>query len=117
MCQAPIYKICTKAALQEARSRGRFEGSPDDLPEGFIHFSAGRQVAGTLAKHYAGRSDLLLLAVDAERLGENLRWEPSRGGDLFPHLYGPLDLSHVLWVEALPLQEDGRHRLPAGVAP
>jgi uncharacterized protein (DUF952 family) len=113
----PVYKICDEAALQGARSKGRFEGSPDDLRDGFIHLSAGAQVAGTLATHFAGRDDLLLLAVDTERLGDRLRWEPSRGGDLFPHLYGPLDLAHVLFIEALPLQDDGRHRLPAGVAP
>lgn len=113
----PVYKICAAAALEQARRTGRFEGSPDDLRDGFIHLSAGPQLAGTLAIHFGGQDDLVLLAVDAEKLGERLRWEPSRGGDLFPHLYGPLDLDHVLWVEALPLQEDGRHRLPAGVAP
>ena len=112
----PVYKICDEAALQEARSTGRFEGSADDLRDGFIHLSAAGQVAGTLATHFAGRDDLVLLAIDAERLGRRLRWEPSRGGDLFPHLYGPLDLGQLLWVEALPLQADGRHRLPAGVA-
>ena len=113
----PIYKICASAMLQEARGRGRFEGSADDLRDGFIHLSAGHQVAGTLAKYFAGQRDLVLLAVDPERLGAGLRWEKSRGGDLFPHLYGPLDLDHVISIEALVLQEDGTHRLPEGVAP
>ena len=113
----PIYKICASAMLQEARGRGRFEGSADDLRDGFIHLSAGHQVAGTLAKYFAGHRDLVLLAVDPERLGAGLRWEKSRGGELFPHLYGPLDLDHVISIEALVLQEDGTHRLPEGVAP
>ena len=113
----PIYKICASAMLQEARGRGRFEGSADDLRDGFIHLSAGHQVAGTLAKYFAGPRDLVLLAVDPERLGAGLRWEKSRGGELFPHLYGPLDLDHVISIEALVLQEDGTHRLPEGVAP
>ena len=113
----PIYKICASAMLQEARGRGRFEGSADDLRDGFIHLSAGHEVAGTLAKYFAGQRDLVLLAVDPERLGAGLRWEKSRGGELFPHLYGPLDLDHVISIEALVLQEDGTHRLPEGVAP
>jgi uncharacterized protein (DUF952 family) len=70
-----------------------------------------------LATHFVGQTDLVLLAVDPDRLGERLRWEPSRGGELFPHLYGPLDLGHVISVEPLVLQEDGTHRLPDGVAP
>ena len=112
-----IYKICPSAALQEARGRGRFEGSADDARHGFIHLSAGRQVAGTLAKYFAGQPDLVLLAVDPERLGERLRWEPSQGAELFPHLYGPLYLDYIISVEPLPLQEDGSHRLPAGITP
>jgi uncharacterized protein (DUF952 family) len=113
----PVYKICSSAMLQEARGLGRFDGSADDARDGFIHLSARHQVAGTLAKYFAGQRDLVLLAVDPERLGERLRWEESRGGELFPHLYGPLDLDHVTSVEALVLQEDGTHRLPEGVAP
>ena len=113
----PVYKICPEAALQEARRCGRFDGSADDARDGFIHLSAGHQVAGTLAKYFAGQRDLVLLAVDPERLGERLRWEKSRGGELFPHLYGPLDLAHVISVEALELREDGAHRLPRGIAP
>jgi uncharacterized protein (DUF952 family) len=112
---APVYKICPRTALEEARRNGRFAGSADDARDGFIHLSAGGQVAGTLAKHFAGQTDLVLLAVDADRLGERLRWEPSRGGELFPHLYGQLPLEHVISVETLVLQEDGSHRLPVGI--
>ena len=103
--------------LQEARTRGRFEGSADDARDGFIHLSAGHQVPGTLERYFAGQRDLVLLAVDPDRLGEDLRWEPSRGDELFPHLYGPLDLDNVISVEALVLQEDGSHRLPEAIAP
>ena len=113
----PVYKICPEAALQEARRCGRFDGSADDRRDGFIHLSTGSQVAGTLAKYFAGQRDLVLLAVDPVRLGERLRWEPSRGGELFPHLYGPLDLEHVNSVRPLTLQEDGSHRLPATLSP
>jgi uncharacterized protein (DUF952 family) len=112
----PLYKICPEAALKEARQNGRFDGSADDARDGFIHLSAGNQVAGTLAKYFAGQRDLVLLAVDPERLGEHLRWETSRGGELFPHLYGPLDLAHVISFEPLAVQEDGSHRLPKGIA-
>jgi uncharacterized protein (DUF952 family) len=113
----PVYKICPAAALQEARRRGRFSGSADDARDGFIHLSAGSQVAGTLAKYFAGQTDLVLLAVDVDRLGDRLRWEPSRGGELFPHLYGALELEHVLSVAARTPQEDGSYRLLAPLSP
>ncbi|MGH6825842.1 DUF952 domain-containing protein [Methyloceanibacter sp.] len=113
----PVYKICPDSALQEAKRLGRFDGSADDARDGFIHLSAASQVAGTLAKYFAGQRDLVLLAVDPERLGERLRWELSRGGELFPHLYGPLELEHVISVQPLVLQEDGSHRLPATLSP
>ena len=113
----PVYKILTKSALAEASAKGRFDGSPVDLRDGFIHLSAGQQVAGTLAAHFAGQRGLVLLAVDAEACGDRLKWEPSRGGELFPHLYGPLDLGHAVWTADLPLGEDGVHLLPAGVGP
>jgi uncharacterized protein (DUF952 family) len=112
----PVYKICPEAALQKARKSGRFVGSADDARDGFIHLSAGHQVTGTLAKYFAGQSDLVLLVIDLDRLGDRLRWERSRGGELFPHLYGPLDLAHVISVEPLAVQEDGSHRLPKGIA-
>jgi uncharacterized protein (DUF952 family) len=112
----PVYKICPEGALQEARRCGHFDGSADDARDGFIHLSAGHQVAGTLAKYFAGQTDLVLIAINPERLGERLRWETSRGGELFPHLYGPLDLAHVMSVEALVLQGDGSHCLSEGIA-
>ena len=112
----PVYKICPEAALKEARRHGRFDGSADDARDGFIHLSARHQVAGTLATHFVGQTDLVLIAIDPDRLGEWLRWETSRGGELFPHLYGPLDLAHVISVQPLELQEDGSHRLPKGIA-
>ncbi len=111
-----IYKVLSRAALAEAKAKGRFEGSAEDARDGFIHLSTADQLEGTLAKHYAGQVDLVLLAVDSESLGERLQWEPSRAGSLFPHLYGPLDLAAVNSVEELPLEKDGRHRLPAGVS-
>jgi uncharacterized protein (DUF952 family) len=111
-----IYKVLSRAALAEAKAKGRFEGS-DDARDGFIHLSSADQLEGTLAKHYAGQKDLVLLAVDSESLGERLQWEPSRGGAVFPHLYGPLDLKALLWDEPLELGADGRHRLPARVRP
>jgi uncharacterized protein (DUF952 family) len=111
-----VYKIMTEAAFEEAMREGRFQGSADDLRDGFIHLSSGHQVATTLAAHFAGRDDLVLLAVDAARLGDALKWETSRGGALFPHLYAPLDLAHVVIVESLPLGDDGKHVLPEGTA-
>jgi len=112
----PVYKILAEAALDAAKSEGRFLGTGDDLRDGFIHLSAAYQVAGTLAKYYAGEEDLLLVAVDPARLGEALKWEPSRGGDLFPHLYGPLPLEAILSVDWLELDDDNRHILPQGMA-
>lgn len=104
-----IYKICPRALWQEAEAKGAFEGAPVDLADGFIHFSTAAQVEETAAKHFAGQEALLLIAVEAKRLGAALRHEPSRGGALFPHLYGPLALSAVRWVAPLPLTPDGRH--------
>jgi uncharacterized protein (DUF952 family) len=108
----PIYKVMTEAAFESSWSQGQFGGSTDDLRDGFIHFSAAHQLAGTLAAHFAGQEELVLLAVDPERLGAHLKWEPSRGGALFPHLYAPLDLAAVLWAEPLTVAEDGGHVLP-----
>ena len=112
----PIYKILADAAYDAAKSEGLLVGAADDLRDGFIHLSAGHQVAGTLAKHFSGQEDLLLLTVDAERLGPALKWEESRGGDLFPHLYGPLRLDAAVAAEPLALDDDNRHILPEGVA-
>jgi|SRR6185312_3501746 len=107
-----IYKICGAALWRDAERDGTFYGAAVDLQDGFIHFSAADQVAETAARHFAGMSDLVLVYVDAGKLGERLKWEPSRGGALFPHLYGPLALDAVTDAKPLPLGPDGRHRLP-----
>jgi len=106
-----IYKI-VPASLWPSRGEA-FSGAPVDLADGFIHFSTKAQVAETAARHFAGADDLLLVEVDAVQLGGALKWEPSRGGDLFPHLYARLPLSAVLWVRPLRLGVDGRHDFPA----
>ena len=111
-----IYKICPEALWREAEKVGRFDGAPIDLADGYIHFSTAEQVRETAAKHFAGQTDLLLVAVDAGPLGEALKWEVSRGGALFPHLYAPLDPSAALWVKPLPLGADGSHVFPADLA-
>ena len=111
-----IYHICRREEWEAAQRAGRYLGSSQDKADGFIHFSDAAQVKASAAKHRAGQSGLVLLAVDAARLGPALKWEASRGGALFPHLYAPLDLSALLWVEPLELGADGVHRLPEGVA-
>ena len=110
--EATIYKICDSALWHEAERTGAFAGAPVDHADGFIHFSTAAQVAETAARHFAGKDDLLLVAVDAAALGSALRYEPSRGGQLFPHLYGTLPLSAVRWVKPLPLGADGQHVFP-----
>jgi uncharacterized protein (DUF952 family) len=107
-----IYKICPENLWREAERAGVFAGSAVDRADGFIHFSAAEQAAETAARHFAGQAGLLLIAVDAEALREGLRYEASRGGALFPHLYGALPLSAVRWVKPLPLGPDGRHVFP-----
>jgi uncharacterized protein (DUF952 family) len=107
-----IYKICERALWREAERTGVFEGAPVDSHDGFIHFSTTGQVAETAARHFAGAGDLMLVAVDADALGSALRFEPSRGGALFPHLYGQLPLTAVRWAKPLPLGADGRHIFP-----
>jgi uncharacterized protein (DUF952 family) len=96
-----IYKICRPDEWAAAESAGVFRGSPDDRRDGFIHFSTAAQVPGTLEKYFAGESGLVLIAVAAGKLGAALKWEPSRGGALFPHLYGDLSLTAVLWSRPL----------------
>jgi uncharacterized protein (DUF952 family) len=108
-----VFKICGMDEWHRAEREKVFRGSAVDLRDGFIHFSTAEQLAETVAKHFAGRADLLLIAVDAEALGENLRFEPSRGGALFPHLYAELFLSAVRFVEPMPLGEDGIHLVPS----
>jgi uncharacterized protein (DUF952 family) len=108
----PIYKIAPRALWQAAQAAGRFDGAPVDHADGYIHFSTAAQARETAAKHFAGQVDLLLIAVDESLLGDALKWEPSRGGALFPHLYASLDLAAVLWVVPLPLDANGRHVFP-----
>lgn len=102
-----IYKVCSKAVWEEIRQLTLWNGSPHDLRDGFIHFSTASQLDGTVRKHYAGQTDLMLLAINAETLGDALQWEPSRGGDLFPHLYGPLPISTVASAQDLTVSTDG----------
>jgi uncharacterized protein (DUF952 family) len=96
-----IFKVCSKTVWEEIRHLPSWTGSPHDLRDGFIHFSTASQLAGTLQKHYAGQTDLMLLTIDAGILGDALKWEPSRGGDLFPHLYGPLPITSVVSAQDL----------------
>lgn len=107
-----IYKICPAPAWREAERRGTFTGSADDARDGFIHFSTAAQVGGTLARHFHGQADLFLIAVEAEPLGDALKWEASRGGELFPHLYARLDPHAAQEVIALKLRGDGSHMIP-----
>ena len=108
-----IYKVCGASLWDDAVSTGQFAGAEIDLADGFIHFSAGNQLRETVAKHFAGRENLVLIAVPTEPLGEALKWETSRGGDLFPHLYGPLQTALAPRVDELPLGDDGNHIFPA----
>jgi uncharacterized protein (DUF952 family) len=109
---SPIYHMCRAEEWRAAQTRGRYDGSSQDQADGFIHFSTAEQIVESAARHRAGQSGLVLLAVDPARLGAALKWEPSRGGALFPHLYGPLPLDAVLKVDDLPLGPDGRHVFP-----
>ncbi len=104
-----VFKIVSTGEWTEAEAAGVFAGAPVDLADGFIHFSTAEQAPETAAKWFAGRADLTLAAIDAEALGKDLRWEPSRGGALFPHLYAPLPMSAVVWSRPLPLGPDGAH--------
>lgn len=111
-----IYKICPEPLWREAETVRSFAGAPVDLADGFIHFSTGSQVRETAARHFAGQDNLLLIAVDDARLGPALRYEPSRGGALFPHLYAPLDPKAVRWVAPLRLGQGGIHLFPEDIA-
>lgn len=107
-----IYKICPEALWREAEAAGRFDGAAIDLADGYIHFSTAGQAVETAARHFAGQDGLVLVAVETAALGDALRYEPSRGGALFPHLYGSLPIQAVRWVRPLPLGPDGRHAFP-----
>ena len=112
---AVIYKIVPEAIWREAAEAGRCAGAGVDLTDGYVHFSTAAQVRDTAAKLFAGQTGLLLVAVDAHALAGVLRWEPSRGGDLFPHLYQDLPMSAVQWAVPLPVGLDGRHAFPASL--
>lgn len=107
-----IYKIVPEDLWREAERAGSFAGASIDLADGFIHLSTAGQMGETAAKHFAGQAGLLLVAVDEARLGDALRYEISRGGQPFPHLYAPLALTSVVFVEELPLGADGLHVFP-----
>jgi uncharacterized protein (DUF952 family) len=104
-----VYKIVATEEWAAAETAGAFTGASVDRADGFIHFSTAEQAPETAAKWFAGRGDLTLAAIDAEALGDDLRWEPSRGGALFPHLYRALSMSVVVWSRPLPLGPDGCH--------
>ena len=106
-----IYKIFRAPEWDALRADGSTAGAPVDLADGFIHFSTRAQVEETALKHFADAEGLWLIAVEADALGDHLRWEPSRGGDLFPHLYRPLRDDDVVWAKPLPLS-GGLHRFP-----
>jgi uncharacterized protein (DUF952 family) len=110
-----IYKIADAAEWRAAHATGIYHGSPDDQRDGYIHFSTGAQLPGTAQKHFAGRKGLLLIAVDAGQLGEALKWEAARDGELFPHLYAPLPVTAAIWFTPLILRADGSHDLPEGL--
>jgi uncharacterized protein (DUF952 family) len=107
-----IYKICSATAWHEAERQGVFRGSPDDIRDGFIHFSKASQVGQTARKHFSGQAGLVLVAVDADALGDALRWERSRNDELFPHLHGELDIGAVVAVRPMPALADGSHEIP-----
>ncbi|HCQ66017.1 MAG TPA: DUF952 domain-containing protein [Rhodobacteraceae bacterium] len=108
-----IYKILRAPEWEAFEAVGVTAGAPVDLEDGYIHFSTGAQVAGTAAKYFADAAGLVLVAVEVDRLGADLRWEPARGGALFPHLYRDLDATDVAWTRPLPLGPDGTHVFPA----
>lgn len=112
MSDQVIYKIVSRREWTLAEERGVFSGSQVDLDDGYIHFSTSEQAAETAAKHFAGQDDLLLVAVSESKLGDSVRWEESRGGQLFPHLYGELMVGCVDDVQPLPLGENGNHVFP-----
>jgi uncharacterized protein (DUF952 family) len=107
-----IYKICPASAWREAERQGVYRGSADDARDGFIHFSAASQVAETAKKHFVGQTGLFLIQIDADALGDALRWERSRNDELFPHLYGALDLGAVTGVLDMRARSDGGHDIP-----
>ncbi|MDF1847956.1 MAG: DUF952 domain-containing protein [Parvibaculaceae bacterium] len=116
MSASEIYKIISKDEWAAAEAAGVFKGASIDLTDGYIHFSTAAQAPETAALHFSGQEGLLLVSVSTEALGEALKWEASRGGDLFPHLYAPLEMNHVTRVDDLPVGSNSKHQFPAHVA-
>jgi uncharacterized protein (DUF952 family) len=108
-----IYHMCPAEAWAEAVAAGQYVGTADDRRDGFLHFSTADQIAESARRHRAGQAGLVLVTVEAARLGARLRWEKARGGQLFPHLYGPLFPAEAASIEPLPLGPDGEHVFPA----
>lgn len=106
-----IYKILRADEWAALQAQGETAGAPIDVADGYVHFSTAEQARETAQRHFAGVDGLVLAALEADRLGDALKWEPSRGGALFPHLYGPLRLEDVVWTDPLPLR-DGAHVFP-----
>lgn len=115
MTRKLVYKVMTSAQWLDATARGAFDGSSDDVRDGFIHMSAGDQLRGTLLRHFQAQPDLLLIAFTALDLGGALQWDVSRGGDLFPHLYAPLETRHALWTKPLTIDCDGVPQVPEDI--
>ena len=109
-----LYKIMSKQEWEKAQVQGIYEGSEVDRRDGFIHLSAAHQVRATAQKHFFGKMDLVLISVAQENFGPSLKWEASRGGDLFPHIYGPLQLDAISKAVPLPLV-NGIHQFPKGL--
>jgi|SRR5579864_2497168 len=107
-----IYHMCPEEAWEAAVTAGEYAGTADDRRDGFLHFSTAAQIVESARRHRTGQSGLLLIAVDIERLGDRVKWEPSRGGDLFPHLYGALYPGEIVRIDPLPLGPDGEHIFP-----
>ncbi|MGI9474094.1 MAG: DUF952 domain-containing protein [Rubripirellula sp.] len=108
----PLYKVLSSDLWRQAEGEGEFRGAGIDLQDGFIHLSSAGQVKETVAKHFCDQDDLVLVTIDEERLGTSLKWEPSRGGDLFPHVYGVISMEAVDRVEPLPLGPGNVHQFP-----
>ena len=111
-----IYKIFRAPEWAAFEAAGETAGAPVDLSDGYIHFSTAEQAPETASKYFSGEPELVVAACDSDALGDDLKWEPSRGGALFPHLYGPLRLADVVWCQPLPLGPDGQHQFPDGFA-
>jgi uncharacterized protein (DUF952 family) len=107
-----VYKILPASAWRQAVETGLFQGAGIDRRDGYIHLSSASQAQETAARHFSGRADLVLVAIDSGRLGNALKWEASRGGALFPHLYDMIDPAKAMWAKPLPLGPDGRHVFP-----